>query len=119
MRKLAGSTMKGITAGVALWLTTINYFFSLATYHDHRNPCLNVKEWQHQAERRAFELPDSCHALVKLLLITQFGHCDMLPDEQLPGLDCVADSIVKSFHHITDSEITWPMFDDAARTIVC
>lgn len=158
-------------------------FQSLATYRDSRNTPLDVKKWRHQAERRAFELPDSrhagincdedgdemyhdvldvvfstqpivsealapverdefrsiakelhgndirlhelmippgrLHALVKLLLVARFGHCGMLPDEQLPGLDCVAGSIVKSFHRITDSGITWPMFDEAARTVVC
>lgn len=62
--------------------------------------------------------PARLHTLVKLLLVAQFGHCDMLPDEQLPELNHVADSIVKSFH-IAGSGITWPMFDDAARKVVC
>lgn len=47
---------------------------------------------------------EKLHALIKLLLIARFGHCDMLSDEQLPGLDYVADSIVKSFYRVTDSE---------------
>ena len=62
MRKLAGSTVRGVTAGVALRLTTVDCFSlfqSFATYHDRRNPPLNVKEWRHQAKRRAFGLPDS------------------------------------------------------------
>lgn len=63
--------------------------------------------------------PARLHALIKLLLVARFGHCDMFPDEQLSELNCVADSIVKSFHRIAGSGITWPMFDDAARKVVC
>lgn len=160
-------------------------FQSLATDCDDKIIPLDVKEWQQQAERRAFELTDyrhefariNCdedgdemyhdvlevifstqpvvdealapveqdefrsiakklhgndvhlhgltipparlHTLVKLLLVARFGHCGMLPDEQLPELSRVADSIVKSFHRIAGSGITWPIFDDAARKAVC
>lgn len=160
-------------------------FQSLATDNDGKNIPLDVKEWQKQAERRAFELanyrhefartncdedgdemyhdvlevifstqpvvsealapveqdelrsiakelhgndvhlyeltipPARLHTLVKLLLVARFGHCGMLPDEQVPELNRVADSIVKSFHRTAGSGITWPMFDDAARKVVC
>lgn len=160
-------------------------FQSLATDCDDRILPLDVKEWQQQAERRAFELTDYRHefarincdedgdemyhdvlevifstqpvvdealapveqdefhsiakklhgndvhlheltipparlqTLVKLLLVARFGHCGMLPDEQLPELSRVTDSIVKSFNRIAGSGITWPMFDDAARKVVC
>lgn len=52
--------------------------------------------------RKLIISPERFHVLVKLLPIAQFGHCDMLPDEQLPGLDCVADycEIIPSNHRL-------------------
>lgn len=62
MRKPVRPTARGITAGAALQLTVVDCFSSLATYRDGRNTPLDVKEWRHQGERRAFELPESSHA---------------------------------------------------------
>lgn len=59
------------------------------------------------------------HALVKLLLVAQFGPFNSLDSEEFPDLDKVTSCIVKAFHRNPDVGITWPMFDDAARGTVC
>lgn len=55
--------------------------------------------------------------LVKLLLVAQFGGCGMLPGEQVPQLERVAECIARLSQRIPGVGITWPMFDDAAKAV--
>lgn len=63
--------------------------------------------------------PGELHALVKLLLIAQFGPYDHLEIEGFSDLDRVTSCVVKAFHQDANMDITWPMFDDAAKGMVC
>lgn len=56
---------------------------------------------------------------MKLLLIAQFGRCDHLDIEKFSDLDQVTSCVVKAFHQDLNVDITWPMFDDAAKGMVC
>lgn len=63
--------------------------------------------------------PERLRGLIKLLLVMQLGGCGMLPDEQVSELECVAGCNVRLFQRVPGVGITWPMFDDAVKTVVC
>lgn len=50
--------------------------------------------------------PGRLHALVKLLPIAQFGHCDHLDIEKFSDLDRVTSCVVKAFHQDLNVDIT-------------
>lgn len=62
--------------------------------------------------------PGRLEALVTLLLIDQFGPYNHL-NTHFSDLDRVSSCIVKAFHQDPHVDITWPMFDDAPKGMVC
>ncbi|EYE98131.1 uncharacterized protein EURHEDRAFT_270839 [Aspergillus ruber CBS 135680] len=47
----------------------------------------------------------------------QLGDCGMLPDEQVSEFECVAGCNVRLFQRVPGVGITWPMFDNAVKTV--
>lgn len=63
--------------------------------------------------------PEGLNELVKLLLVAQSFGSGKFTDEQVPELEHVAGCIARSFRQILGVGLTWPMFDDAAKAMVC